>query len=179
MNFVKQLTSEDQLLLVSLPYRVGVWISHIDDNTKTKLDDKREAQALEYAIKRYAGSANQMPFVAYIMQQVAKNRSLWKLWSQNTEEDLLFSDVLKVMELCKRSGNRGATKQYRRLIWQISMIVAQAHGENVDPDNEMHVDRFFAWIGSFFGPPKMQKMPENISAKEKSALQKLRVALKE
>ena len=177
-NFVKNLTDEERAILISVPYRIGVWIGNSDDNTKTQLDDKREAQALEHAIKRYARAGKKMPFISYIMSHTENSQASWSAWAQNSQDDAVFNDLEAALAICNKSDKPIYLKQYRRLIWQIATIVAQAHNENRDPDNEMHVDRFFAWIGTYFGPPKIKKVPENMSSKEKSALQKLRAVLK-
>lgn len=171
-------SKSEQLLLVSIPYRVGIWISMVDDNTKTKFDDKQERKALETAILDLAGRSKKMPFAANLMNQVQSSESLWPVWEQQAAEALVLTDLEQALALCadKRSG--AELKQYKWTVWQIAIIVAQAYGEHIDPDNEMHVDRFFAWVGSSIGRPQLGKNPENMSAKEKTALKKLRAVLK-
>lgn len=179
MNFLKTLTQDEWLILISTPYKAGVWISHIDDNDKTKLDDTRERQALEYAIKKYSKMNKTMPFVAFLTTKINQRQNEWSQWALNSNEEALFDHIRQAITICKKSKNAKIIQYYKRLIWQIANIVASAYNENEDPDNEMHVDRFFAWIGSMMGPPPIKNIPENISEKEKSALKKLRIVLKE
>ena len=44
---------EESLLIIALPYKVGVWMSHTDD-VEGELDDEREMKALEHILKSIA-----------------------------------------------------------------------------------------------------------------------------
>lgn len=179
MTNLSELSSEERNLLVSIPYRVGVWISNSDDNEKSKFDDKREMQALEGTIVRLAGLHRKMPFASSIMKDIQSNQASWGNWQGQALEDLVLADCQKALELCSAKCSKAEQAQYKHAIWQTGIIVAQAFGEQIDPDNEMHVDRFFSWMGSFISAPKMAKSPENMSVKEKTALKKLRAVLKQ
>ena len=179
MSKLSKFSNDEAKLIVSVPYRVGMWISTCDDNTKSKFDDKRERQALEATIKRMAGLHRKMPFAAEIMRQIEQNKSSLQIWNTHVTEEKVLEEVTQAVTICKEKLGPAETKQYKQALWQTGLVVAQAFGEQIDPDNEMHVDRFFAWIGSFFSTPKLAKSPENMSAKEKTALKKLRAVLKQ
>jgi hypothetical protein len=179
MGDFSDLNQEEQALLISLPYRVGVWVSNVDDIEQTKRDDKREMKALEIVIARLAKSHRKMPFAASIMAAIQQNQSVWKAWNNNASENVVLGDVQNSLFLCHQKLSVSQLKQYKHAIWQIAVVVAQAYGEQEDPDNEMHVDHFFQWIGGFIIAPSLKKAPENMSAKEKTALKKLRAILKE
>lgn len=169
---------QEQNFILSVPYRVGVWISDSDDNARTRLDDRREQQALEAKIKKLSKQHRKMPFAAQVMQTILQNRTQWSVWnSQNSEGDVL-GDLEKSLILCTQKTSKRDVAEYKHAIWQIALVVAQAYGEHNDPDNEMHVDRLFAWLGSFVTTPKLAKTPENMSIGEKTALKKLRSVLK-
>lgn len=173
----KDLTDSEKDLVISIPYRAGIWISHIDDNEKTGVDDKKEQQALDKAIEQYSKMGKKMPFVAFVCSHIMKSQIPQVSWENGTEQ---FFDALgQSVSICKEKLSKSDVKQYKQLIWQLAMVVAQAYGEDKDPDNEMHVNRFFEWVGTFMGTPSLKKIPENMSAREKSALQKLRVVLKQ
>lgn len=178
MTDFSKLSPEEQNLIISLPYRVGIWISNADDNTKSRMDDKREHQALELVISRMVASHRKMPFAATAMKEVQKNKSLWPDWSQKADEQAVLQDTQKAIEVCRQKLPSAALKQYKQAVWHIGLAVAQAYGEHIDPDNEMHVDRFFSWLASFITAPSLRKTPENMSPKEKTALKKLRAVLK-
>lgn len=175
----KDLTDSEKDLVISIPYRAGMWISHIDDNEKTGIDNKKERQALEKAIDQYSNIGNKMPFVAFVCSHIMKNKTAQTSWERDNETEQFFAALSQAISICKKSLGKSDVKQYKQLIWQMAMIVAQAYGENKDPDNEMHVNRFFEWVGTFVGTPSLKKIPENMSVREKSALQKLRAVLKQ
>ena len=178
MANLSNFTPEERELIISVPYRVGIWISDADNCEKSKFDDKRERQALELAIARMAKSHKKMPFAAEIMRDVEANKSKWDVWNQKTAENDVLQDIQKAIELCRNKTSKAELSQFKQAVWNVGMIVAQAFGEYKDPDHEMHVNRFFAWLASFVAGPSLRKAPENLSQVEKTALKKLRAVLK-
>lgn len=181
MGMIKfsQFTEQERQFLSSVPYRVGYWISTCDDNTGSSLDDRREAQAMEVVITKISRMNRAMPFTSEVMKEIQNLKREWPRWSNYESEAQILEEVKKAIDMCHGKGAKRALVNYKRSIWQVAVAVAQSHGEQVDPDNEMHFDRFVAWIGSFVLSPKMTKTPENISDKEKTALKKLRAILKQ
>ncbi len=178
MAGLSSFSEEERVLILSVPYRVGIWISMSDDNDKTKADDKREMQVLETAISSLAARSKKMPFAALVMDGLKTHKGMWSSWEEHSGEDVVLQDVKKVLSLSQKKISKGELSQYKYAIWQIGIVVAQAFGEHLDPDNEMHVNNFFSWMGSFMGKPSLSKNPENMSTAEKIALKKLRVVLK-
>ena len=178
MAGLSDFTSEERSLLVSIPYRVGMWVSDVEEDEDIGMDNKRERQALELAISRMAKAHRKMPFAAAVMNDIQNAKSHWQSWNMQADEASVMSDLQQALVLCHDKVSASEVKQYKQAVWQIGMIVAQAYGEQIDPDNEMHVDRFFAWIGSFVSAPKLKKTPENMSQAEKTALKKLHAVLK-
>ena len=178
MASLSDFTQEERSLLVSVPYRVGMWVSDVEEDEDIGMDNKRERQALELGIRRMAGAHRKMPFAASVMHEVQRAKSNWKDWNMISDEASVLHDLEKAIALCRDKISAAELKQYKQAIWQTGIVVAQAYGEQVDPDNEMHFDRFIAWMGSFISAPKLTKAPENMSDKEKTALKKLRAVLK-
>ncbi|MEM9469151.1 MAG: hypothetical protein AAF988_03225 [Pseudomonadota bacterium] len=182
MSFFKKLTPEETDLIVSLPYRVGHWISHIDDLEKTKRDDKWEAQAMDQAIRKIArqNTPNSLPRV--IMSEVDSNRHQWQGWAakddKQNDDAVLFSDIGLALDLVRLKISPKALKPYKQILWYMALVVAQAFGEDDDPDQEMHIDHFFADMKRRFFGTKLGQQPENMSNDEKAALKKLKAALK-
>lgn len=178
MANLSSFSKEERALIISVPYRVGIWISNADDNERTKLDDKFEKQTLEVAIATLAKRTQKMPFAAAVMSDVETYKSMWPGWEAQAGENSVLEDTQEAIDICRAKVSKGELNQYKHAVWQIGIVVAQAFGEHIDPDNEMHVDRFFAWMGSLMGQPKLTKNPENMSPAEKTALKKLRAVLK-
>ncbi len=179
MADLSKFTPEERAFIASVPYRVAVWVANVDDNTGSKIDEREERKALEAAISNLAAKSAKIPFAATIMKSVEQNKSAWPAWEGKADEQTVLADTKNALTLCKDKMGGKAVSQYKQTIWKLAMVVAQAYGEHIDPDNEMHVDRFFQWIGSLSGGAKLGKNPENISKNEKIALNKLRAILKE
>lgn len=178
MAGLSNFSQQERSLLVSIPYRVGIWVSYVEEDEDTRMDNKRERQALELVIARMAKSHRKMPFAASIMSEVQNAKSHWQSWKMQADEASVMSDLQQALALCHGKVSPAEVKQYKQAVWQIGLVVAQAFGEQVDPDNEMHVNRFFEWLGSFVSAPKLKKTPENMSQAEKTALKKLGAVLK-
>ncbi len=166
-------SEEDKLLTVSIPYRVGVWISMCDDNATTKYDDKIEGKALEDAFIRMS-EQKKHAFGAAMAGHVLSSKKAWRSWQAQAKEDTILVDLDNVLKTCAATLSAEDVAGYKKMIWFVALAVARSYGEQVDPDNEMHVNRFF---NKFFGGRSTQKA-ENISEKEKAALKKLQTFLK-
>ncbi len=178
-TLMTDMTSEDKALMISLPYRVGIWISQVDDIENRKMDDKHEEKILEVAIQKMAQSHRKMPFAANIMKQVEKSQGHWKNWKNMSDEKTVLQDLDNILIKAEAALKPAEVKQYKQAVWQTGILVAQAYDENHDPDGEMHMNHFAEWLGNFFTAPKLKKAPENMSEKEKTALKKLRTVLKQ
>ena len=77
------MTQSDKNLLASLPYRIGVWISHADDEAG-EFDDEQEMKALEAIIKSIASLHDDAPFVQKIAKETLKQRDNWPEWTMNS-----------------------------------------------------------------------------------------------
>ena len=179
MSDLSKFSPEERAFIVSIPYRTGIWISNLDDNTGSKIDERQERKSLEATIANLAGKSGKLPFASAVMKSVQQNQSAWPAWENAAGEEKILGDIQKAIKLCKTKVGKAELAQYKQTIWRIGIVVAQAYGEHVDPDNEMHVDRFFQWVGSLTGGAKLGNSPENMSPKEKVALNKLRAILKE
>ena len=176
MADLSKFNAQERDLISSLPYRVGIWISNADDNEGTKIDDKDELKVLEQTIQNFAKASDKIPVAAAVMKDVQDNKRNWAQWNMTATEQAILADAPKAVALCKQHFDEKQLNQYRETIWRVGIFVAQAYGEHVDPDNEMHFNNFF---GRMFGKgPKAGQNPENMSPKEKAALTKLKQALK-
>lgn len=178
MSFFKELNADETNLIISLPYRIGHWISHVDDMEKTKRDDKWEKSALDRAISQIARKSAARSFTRKVMTEVDNNRVHWKEWATQCEESVLFSDIGLALDIVRMKVHPKALPQYKKVLWYMALVVAQAFGEDEDPDQEMHMNHLFADLKNFLFASPLGKSPENVSDVEKTALKKLRAAIK-
>jgi len=171
-------SNEERMRLVSIPYRVGMWISDADDIKGSERDDKREEKILEMAINKLSKNHRKMPFASSVMQALEKNKKQWAMWQARALEEDVLNDLQAALKAVQNSASKRDLSEYKHAVWQIAMVVAQAYDEDHDPDNEMHVNNFFEFLGGFVFKPKLKKRPDYISSREKVALKKLQAVLK-
>lgn len=163
---------EDLELIVSLPYRVGIFVSRADDAISTRRDEKREARALRAVLESLGKQDKKCPFLAEVAEQSLSHEDHWPAWraKKGLAEDIARS--LKLMEARLPAEN---VKEFRRALFHIGCVVAQAYGEK-DGDSEALAGQLIAKLSDrLFNP--LDRNPENISAAEKAALQKLKETL--
>lgn len=178
MSFFKELSAEETDLVVSLPYRVGYWMSQVDNMEKTKRDDKWERAALDRAIRKVSRQNGYNSLQRAVMKEVDQNRARWQEWSSKCEDEILFSDIGLALDLVRIKIHPKALPQYKKILWYIAQCVAQAFGEDDDPDQEMHINHLFSDLKRMLFSSTLGKSPKNISEVEKTALKKLHAALK-
>lgn len=82
MNFLDQLNTDHRELLVSLPYRVGLYISQSDE---TGGDDSDEAEmlALESIITGYSQEVFGAETVQYVVGETVQRKAEWVKWGKD------------------------------------------------------------------------------------------------
>lgn len=84
MSFLDQLSADQRTLLVSLPYRVGLFISQSDE---TGGDDSDEAEmvALSNIITAYSQEVFGAETVQYVISETVRRKPEWEKWSKDLE----------------------------------------------------------------------------------------------
>lgn len=181
MAFLEQFSREDLDLLVSLPYRVGLWIS-ASDRTGGHSADDQEREALERAMATIAGAMFESAMVHEVMAEAFLRKQDWTAWS---------AELATVTDECRRAIRvmTGRVSQrdvdaYRNNLMRMALTVARAFRE--DDRNEpwlfrlgrglsVAVDRVFGALqGEKFNPDDIL----NISYDEDQALNDLAKALR-
>ncbi len=94
MSFLETLNRDDRDLIISLPYRVGLWISHADDAGGDSADDE-EAKALENILDGFTREVFGSELVQIVMTETVTHKECWEgPWSK---------DLQKVPEECQRA----------------------------------------------------------------------------
>lgn len=181
MTSLKEFSREDQDFLISLPYRVGLWISS-SDNTGGVVSDGHELEALEKSIAGIVHGMFESAFVHDVMAESFLRKQDRQNWAV---------DIARVPEDCQRaitllqgkmSGRDVDT--FRRILMQIGVEVARAFREYDRNEPLIHrltrvigigVNRFF---GALQGERYVSEHLLNISYEEDIALNKLAKALR-
>ena len=171
---LSDLSQEDRERIVSLPYRVGVWISYTDDE-EGEVDDIREMKVLEAVIRSIAQLHESSEFVQQVARETLRRRDDWSRWSQGCFD--ILPECQQTIGFLKNAVNDNDLKDYKATLVEIATVVAQAYGEFGDFDDEKE-EGFSAMIGRFVGKlsglsSKDADHPMNVSATEDTALSRL------
>ena len=176
------LSERDDICLLSLPYIVGIMVSHADDE-EGEYDDELEMRALERILIAYAHEKQLSPFVNDVVLRTISSKDQWQGWVDR---------ALSALPQCKHAINvitqefgKEEARNYARMLLDVGEAVAMAYGEfgmgDFDDDNEGVLSRF---IGKFSAKIKGEKPNNdedsglaNISAAEQAALDRLAEAL--
>jgi hypothetical protein len=174
MALLNDFQKEDVETIISLPYRVGVWIAHADDVQSTKRDEKREEKALKAVLNSLESNKRKWPFLAEVVDETLDNKRLWPKWAARQD---LHGDIARACAVIAEHQPAETVVQFKKALFHIACTVAQAAGDDDDLHSEALIGEIAAKLADKFFDP-LAKNPENISAAEKAALQKLKDALK-
>ncbi len=177
MSDLSQFSGSELELLASLPYKVGVFISHADD-VDGESDDEREMAALELCLKAIAKAHEDKPFTAAVMKQSLTMRPEWPRWADRSFR--VCDEAEMAAALLSTKLDEDALKDFKRALMRIARTVAQAHGEFGQFDDESDKGGVFgAFVNKFVGgfAKDDADQPMNVSAAEEAAIHQLRASL--
>lgn len=174
MTTLNDFTKDEAELLVSLPYKTGMWISHSEDHDGDR-DDADEDKSLAACLRHYAKLGEGKPFFAQVVKESLRREDKWAEWAD--QSFTLVQDIQKALPILRGKASDIEIKQFKRALMEIGTAVAQSSGEFSDDSG---AEGFFSKIlGKFSGLADHDAgHPMNVSAAEDSALEKLRAALK-
>ncbi len=183
MKFLDGLSPEDQKYLASLPYKVGVYISHAEDE-EGEVDDEREISALEACIRAIANLHDDQPVVAEIFEMTLNMQDHWPQWeakSFNAPDDARKAIAILTANTPEPSRET-ALKNFKQSLMEVAKTVAQAYGEfGQFEDDEKQTGIFAGLVGKItqkLSTKNDANNPMNISAGESNAIAELRKALR-
>lgn len=177
MSVLSEMNPEERGLLIGLPYRVGVWMSHSDDEGGDE-DDIKELKTLENVIKSIAKAHEESSFVQEVAQETLKRKEKWETWAAHSFD--ILADCEHAVALLKRTVNEDDFKDYCKTVLHIAEAVAAAYGE-FGMGAEEEESRFGSFLNKVVGKFKGEEAEidfMNISPAEEDALERLRTALR-
>lgn len=173
--------SEDEvLLLASLPYRAGMYVSEADDD-EGEADDEREMRALSACLRSVAQKYDGPGLVDDIFRETMAQKALWGQWAEQSFDPL--PDCERAVALLNARAGEGEAKVFRTAILEVVYVVASAYGEFVDMDDIPEEKGFFSALAdkivSGFSNLSVddEGHPSNVSAAEDSAIARLSESL--
>ena len=126
MAFLEQLSAEEKEMLVSLPYRAGLWVSSADKTGSPTAEDT-EVATLEKIITDMGHGMFDSAFAHEVMAETFARRSDWKSWASGLET--VPDTCAKAVAVIARKLGAHDLDGYRQNIMNIGMAVAEAFRE--------------------------------------------------
>lgn len=168
---------EEQDLLIGIFYRVGFWISHIDDtDVETVSEDKEQKQMLA-ALNKVANS-KAPELVRDIAAEAVRRSGDQARWL--SREDDLLGDAGKAAQLVRMQGTVEDYNSFRKSIMFVATAVARAYREEPEhAEQEGALARLLDKAGGLLGSVTDREGQQdlNISPAEDTALHELSSAL--
>jgi hypothetical protein len=173
------LGEEYRKLLVSLPYRVGYWISQ-SDRTGGEESDRMELDALECMIISYAQDMCKSEFMQCLMEETVSHKDEWDLWKKD-----IYSVPEECCKACIALADNLDDKELKALqenLFEIAFSVANIYQEeNISFGRRIRrlKDCYANRVRKFFGWPYEEEFMYSfkISLHERAALRKLKEML--
>ena len=182
MSELQRFLPADQDLLVSLFYRIGQWMSHIDDTDTSDHSENLEEEQMLKVLTKLSKSANSGPLANEIAAEAIRQKGSWARWAKQT--DNVLADVTKAKALIKGQATQDEFVAYGRSLVTIATAVARAYREAEDVE-EAEEKGFFSWLSEKKAHVTLALTDAeahkdlNISPAEDSALNDLVMTLKE
>lgn len=175
MSYFDALSKQDYENVVSLPYRVGVWLSEADDDGGEESDEK-EKIALENLINGFTQEVFGSELVQYAMSETWKRKEDWEQWASLNNR--VLEDCKIAIDSLSQAFDEKEVNAYKQRLFEIAEAIAQAFREE---GNELavkqDVEPVFNKIKRYFGFGEVHErswdLHINISPKEREALKKL------
>jgi hypothetical protein len=126
MNILSEFLPEQRSLIVALPYRVGLWISQID-NTGGDEAKAQELSALSNIIHGFAHDVFGSEFVQHVMTEALARKGEWEAWGEDF--DKIPAECKKSIEIMSAHVDQKEVKAYAARLMEIAEAVALAFRE--------------------------------------------------
>jgi hypothetical protein len=126
MSFLDELSDSDRENIVSLPYRVGLWISQSDTSGGDD-SDAEEHQALVNILHGYAGEVFGAETVQHIISETLQKKDSWDIWAKKIED--VPGDCMLAVDALALVVDEKEVSAYRHHLLEIGEAVAVAFRE--------------------------------------------------
>lgn len=170
--------SEDQKeLLVSLPYRVGMWVSESDQGGGSG-SAHEETVALEGIITGYAEDFLKSEFVEDVMKQTLAHKARWGEWTNGL--DAVPLECRRAVDILNERLESGHALSFRQSLMDIATTVAAAYCEFDDKGaSSRRIGAYIRYYWAVFKAEMKKEQPPslahvlNISMAEREVLKDL------
>ena len=174
MSALSAYVPDEQAALISVFYKIGIWMSHIDDSGEDAADVEEE-QTLINVLETVAKSYKAIPLISEMATEAINQESNHVRWGAQANDAVV--DAVRVGEILKSRLSADELNAYKKACLHVATAVAAAVEEN--EFGEAAQVGLGEKIGRFFSNLKGGSLKEemNISPTEDSALTDLANAL--
>lgn len=126
MGFLDSLTPNERETLVSLPYKVGYWVSQAD-STGGDQSSQQELEVLSNIIHAFTAEVFGSEVVQLVMAQTVANKGRWPEWAK--ESGSLLEDCRIALDILAEHGDAKDANAYSMRLIEIAEAVAMAFRE--------------------------------------------------
>lgn len=170
---------KEQDFLIGIFYRVGYWMSYIDDTDVSDRSEQKEQVHMVSALTRVANSKSIPGLVKELAAEALRREGDQKRWLAN--QDTLLDDVAKAAQMVNSTGTADDYRAFRKAVMFVATSVAKAFREVPDTSTESEgiFSRLLDKAGEALGAAGLGDSNEemNISPAEDTALHELSAAL--
>lgn len=176
MSFLKPLSRDQRVLLTSLPYRVGVWISQSDMGGGWDAD-LRERQVLGNILIGFTQDVFGSEAVQHIMTETLEQKDKWPEWS--AQPGTVLADCRLAARLLAEHVDEKEVRAYRQRLLEIAEAVALAFREEQNGGLRQKVltiaEYYSDWFAALLKRQDFVSLERyrNISRREREALREL------
>ena len=134
MNYLSKLPQDIQDLVISLPFRVGLFISE-SDQTGGNESAEAERKALENIVTFYVEDTVKGEFAHEVMLNTLNNKDKWTAWAENI--DRVPDECLQLSYMLKDVIDTKEILAYKQNLIEVAIAIAQAYCEFGDNSSAM------------------------------------------
>lgn len=147
MSELQRFLPADQDFLVGIFYRVGYWISHVDDTDLSSESETAERKQMMTILGKIADASRTAPIVRELAAEALRQTVSWPRWE---EQNLAIEDdVRKATLLLKGQATDEEYKSFSNAVMVIATSVARAFREI--PENKPEHENYLSWLGEKAG----------------------------
>lgn len=133
MTVLDQLSDAQRLLIASLPYRVGLWVSH-SDSSGGENSEQQERDVLKNLIHGFSNEVFGSELLQYIMADTVAQQDKWLEWEKDIED--IPEECEAAVDILRSYVDDKDVNAYTTRLMEIGEAVALAfreHDYNLSP----------------------------------------------
>lgn len=170
-----EFSHEEEGILISLPYRVGLYVSFADTSGGFEAQEA-EMQSLSNILREFAEDYCKSEFSQKVLMESLRARHLWPTWSQGIEA--VPEEARHITDLLEMHFDDRALRAFKEVLVDIALAVAMAFREDDgNASSGPRLSGFGEFLGRFIGSVTGRKSDPlahmNVSKNERIALARL------